>query len=104
MTKLKFKHWYLNNPITNWGGRWHGIVLYPNILFRDTKDEVSQRLYRHELEHIYQIQRIGRFRYYLKYWMYWFKHGYRNNPYEVAARAVQYNDLTAEEQKLWDES
>ena len=62
----------------------------------------TDRHYRHELQHCYQVRRKGRFMFYLTYAFYWFKHGmfwggYRNNPYEVEAREKQYEPLSAEE-------
>lgn len=76
-------------------------VLYPFIFFKEKKDDVSGVLYRHELEHIYQVQREGWFKFYLTYIWYSIRHGYQDNPYEIHARAAQNNQLTQEEYDLW---
>ncbi len=81
-------------------GKWNGKVRYPFILFRMPKEEVSDRLFRHEMQHIYQIYRDGCIGFYLKYIWYGIRHGYKTNPYEVEARARQHDPLTAEEQKI----
>lgn len=93
--------WLRWNPFTRWV--W-GQVLYPLVLFRFPKEEVDDRLFRHELEHFYQGQRLGFFRYYLKYLWLYFRHGYKNHPMEIEAREVHYNPLTEQERKWKDES
>lgn len=79
-----------------------GVCLGNNMLFSMPADEVPQHLFRHELEHHYQIMRDGWFRFCLKYFYYSVRHGYTKNPYEVEARN-RANDLltTTEEQVLW---
>ena len=78
-------------------GRFKGKVLYPFVLF--SQSEVSNQLFRHEMEHVYQIRRDGFLRFYLKY--VWYSiHGYQKNPYEIAAVEMQDNPLTLAEKKL----
>ena len=81
-----------------------GMVLYPFILFKRKKEEISDTIFRHEMEHIYQVRRIGWFKYYLTYLWYAMRHKYEDIPYEVQARAVQHEPLTDEERKLKDTS
>ena len=79
---------------------YRGKVLYPYVLFKDAKDDVEDWLFRHELEHIYQVQRDGWFKFHAKY-LYWLaRYGYKNNPYEIEARKVQSRKLTIKERKL----
>lgn len=78
-----------------------GMVLGWWVLFKPTKDEVSGRLYRHELQHCYQIERLGRFKFYAKYLAKWFRYGYRNHPFEVEARQFQDQPLTPLEHSWW---
>lgn len=79
-----------------------GITIYPFIFFKRTREEVSDTLFRHELEHIYQVRRLGWFKFYFTYILENLKVGYKNNKYEVEARAAQVNPLTDEERKLKD--
>lgn len=57
----------------------------------------NKRLFRHELEHCYQIRREGRLKFYSTYIWYQLKYGYEKNPYEVEAREVEHDALTYEE-------
>lgn len=63
------------------------------------------QLFRHELEHVYQIKRLGVLSFYWKYIKYAIKHKYRDIPFEVAAYDAAGKDveLTKEEQKWWEE-
>lgn len=81
-----------------------GMVIYPFMLFKRPKEEVSDRLFRHELEHVYQVRREGWFKFYLTYLWESIRRGYKSNKYEVAANAVENTPLTAEERKLKDQS
>lgn len=81
-----------------------GIVLYPFMLFKRRKEEVSDKLFRHELQHVYQVRREGWLKFYLTYLWYQMRYGYAKNPYEVEANAVENDPLTPEERKLKDES
>jgi len=79
-----------------------GIVIWPRIMFGAPHHEVPKWLFRHELEHAYQILREGAFLFYLKYFYYSLRYGYRNNPFEVEARNCQHQELTmTEEELLW---
>ena len=81
-------------------GRFRGKVLYPFVLFSQSQNEVSDQLFRHELEHIYQIRRDGFLRFYLTYLYHAIRYGYKNIPYEIEARDKQDNPLTPAEKKL----
>jgi hypothetical protein len=63
---------------------------------------VTDKLFRHELEHIYQVRKLGWFRFYISYLWASFRHGYKKNKYELAAELVENTPLTAEERKLKD--
>lgn len=102
--KFRYKHWYLNNWLTNRNRRWLGITLYPYILFRDEKELVSDRLFKHELCHIYQVQRIGWIKYYVTWLYYNIRYGYSGNPFEEEARLYDNDPLTEQERKWKEES
>jgi len=85
-----------------WG--YAGKVRYPFVLFRDSQNRVSDKLFRHELEHVYQIQREGVLKFYAKYLWYLVRRGYKNVPYEIEARAKARTPLTIDERKLKDSS
>lgn len=80
-----------------------GMVLWPWVWFKRTPDQVSDRLYRHELQHCYQVKRMGRFKFYTTYLWLLARHGYKNHPYEVEARERHYDPLTDQE-KQWREN
>ena len=86
-----------------WNSWVHGQVLYPLMLFRKTQEEVSDRLFRHELQHFYQGQHLGFFKYYAKYIWLWFRNGYKNHPMELEAEEYENSELTPIERK-WKES
>lgn len=68
-------------------------VVYPFMFFRDPDAEVSDELFRHELEHVYQVHRVGWLGFYCKYIWYSLTRGYRYNPYEIEAREAAKNGL-----------
>jgi hypothetical protein len=77
-----------------------GMVLWPWIWFNPAKMHVSNILYRHELEHCYQVKRMGRFKFYTSYLWLLAKHGYKNHPYENEANDREHDPLTDQE-KQW---
>ena len=81
-----------------------GMVLYPFVLFKRSKAEVSDKLFRHELQHVYQVQREGWLKFYITYLWYQIRYGYCKYPYEDEARSVETQPLTSYERKLKDES
>lgn len=83
-----------------WNSWVHGQVLYPLVLFRFPREEVSDRLFRHELQHFYQGQKLGFFGYYAKYIWLWIRNGYKNHPMELEAEEVENNPLTPTE-RMW---
>ena len=81
-----------------------GMVIYPFMFFKRSKDEVSDRLFRHELEHVYQVRREGWLKFYLTYLWESIRKGYKSNKYEIEANRVENTPLTDEERKLKDKS
>lgn len=97
-------------------GSLRGIVLWPFVFMRPYNEndylqlEISEanrrsqerniQLFRHELEHCYQIKRDGVVRFYLKYLFCQIRYGYRENPYEIEAKKNESKELTLEE-KEW---
>jgi hypothetical protein len=61
------------------------------------KDSMSDRHFRHELQHCYQMHRRGRLNFYLSYIRHWLKRGYRDNPFEIEARIAEQMPLTPKE-------
>ena len=77
-------------------------VLYPFIFIRDAKEDCSDRLFRHEMEHVYQVMRDGWWTFYIKYLYRLAKHGYMDNPNEVEARERENEPLTTAERYFKD--
>lgn len=82
------------------------MTLYPWILFSGEEQSIPEDLFRHELEHIYQVQRNGWAGFYLSYLQFYFKNrwsglnhqeAYWQIPYEVEARTAQKKPLTLAE-------
>jgi len=111
---MKFTVKY-RTPIFPWNKRLRGIVLYPFIFMRPYTEEhikfsdpettakhigIRNRvLFRHELQHAYQIKREGVIKFYIKYLWFQIKYGYRDNPYEIEAENIEQKELTVEEEK-----
>ena len=78
--------WYMKLcGFSGWTSFWNTIYINPDYIFR-------QRLIRHEMAHIDQIQRDGRIVFTLKYLFWTVKYGYWNNPYEIEARQKETGD------------
>lgn len=93
---MKFTVKYNFNVILKPG--W-AIVLWPFVLFNAPKSKVTDRWFRHELQHCYQVKKKGVLRFYLTYLWHLIRKGYRDNPYEVEARAYENVPLTETERK-----
>jgi hypothetical protein len=78
-------------------------VLYPFMIFSQQQKEVADTLFRHELQHVYQVRRDGWFKFYGLYLWRSLWDGYLNNTYEVEARYREDTPLTNEERALKDE-
>lgn len=65
-----------------WTSFWRVIYVLPG-------HEHDERLLRHERCHLEQIERDGRLLFLIKYLWRLARYGYRNNPYEVEARAAE---------------
>lgn len=97
---MKIKPVYRFLPIRwSWIG---GITIYPFILFKRSREEITDKLFRHELEHIYQVERLGWFKFYASYLWQNIRVGYKKNKYEIEANLVENNPLTDEERRLKD--
>ncbi len=100
MMKLRIKY-----DVGSWiMGKYYGKVLYPFMLFSEAQEDVNDRLFRHELEHVYQIRRMGWLVFYVKYLWLLLRNGYDNHPFELEAKARQYDPLTDKERRLKDGS
>lgn len=96
--KIKYKFFLFQKM---WVG---GMVIYPYMLFKRSKEEVTDRLFRHELEHVYQVQRMGWIKFYFTYLWWLARLGYKKHPYEIEANERELDPLTDEERKLKDNS
>lgn len=111
---MKFKIVYKKETesIFPWKSRFRGVVLWPYVIMRPKKyatGEIAQselmtrrslvRLYRHELEHVYQIERMGVLKFYASYLWMILRKGYKNHPLEEEANDVEQTPLTQREQK-----
>lgn len=66
-----------------WASFWRTLYLVPGY-------EKADWLIRHETCHLDQIERMGRFKFTIKY-MYWMmRYGYDNHPLEIEARASEW--------------
>lgn len=65
-----------------WASFWNTIYLLPG-------SELDERLIRHEVAHLEQIERDGRLLFTLKYMWWLARYGYWNHPYEIEARAAE---------------
>jgi hypothetical protein len=75
-----FVAWYMRKlGFRGWASFWRTAYFLPGCMD-------DNRLVRHELHHLYQIERDGRVQFSCKYIWWLFKYGYYNNPYEVEAR------------------
>ena len=79
-----------------------GMTIYPFIIFKRKREEISDTIFRHEMEHIYQVRELGWFRFYLTYLWQNLTVGYKKNKYELAAKVVENTPLTDYERKLKD--
>lgn len=65
-----------------WASFWKTIYTLPGW-------EHNSALIRHEMKHLEQIERHGIFWFAVTYAYYFIVHGYKNNPYEIEARAAE---------------
>ena len=66
-----------------------GVTLPPFGVFILAERIHSERLIRHEQAHWAQYQRMGALGFYITYAWLWLRHGYRNHPLEIEARAAE---------------
>ena len=64
---------------------WHTIYWYD-------ADSRTEKLVRHEMTHIMQMERDGILKFMIMYNWYWITKGYVKNPYEIEARIAE-NEL-----------
>lgn len=69
--------------------KYDGLATVWNTIYFRTKDHKSDRLLKHEQQHIKQMKREGKILYLIKYHYYWITKGYWNNPYEIEAREAE---------------
>ena len=89
----------------------NAIVIYPFMFFKHKKGEVPVWTLKHELQHIYQIQSYGAFKFYYLYLKHYvvnlikhknLKQAYLAVRYESEARYVQDDGLTDDEREFYD--
>lgn len=62
---------------------------WKKVYYRDGVPSVGSRLYKHESEHLRQMDDEGSMKFLVKYLWYSTRYGYQNNPYEIEARASE---------------
>lgn len=72
----------LRAGFAGWTSFWRVVYVLPG-------HEHNERLLRHELAHLEQIERDGRILFALKYSWWTLRRGYWMNPYEIEARAAE---------------
>jgi len=110
--KFKIVHKEEDELIFPWKPQLRGIVLWPYMIIRPkkyAKGEISQsesmtrrslvKLYRHELQHCYQIKQRGILGFYIRYVFLNITKGYHNHPDELEARQYENEKLTPLEEK-----
>ncbi len=110
--KFKIVHKEEDELIFPWKSQLRGIVLWPYMIIRPkkyAKGEISQselmtqrslvKLYRHELQHCYQIKQRGILGFYIRYVFLSITKGYQNHPDELEARQYENEKLTPLEEK-----
>lgn len=99
----------MKKPLIVYGSRYLRIInrwpaaqsLGPVILFKWTREQVARSpVFRHELQHFYQYQRLGLFKFFLYYLRGLFVHGYKRHPMESGADKAEVVELTAQE-RAW---
>lgn len=81
--------------------QYRAFVLYPFIFFKESKEEVSETLFRHEWEHVLQVRALGWFRFYRDYLLETWRVGYTRNRFEIAANEVQNRPLTFDQKRVF---
>lgn len=77
--------WISWGSLKGWTSAWDTIYIRKDLI----NDE---RLLGHELCHVHQMNRLGKIKFMFLYTMEQLKSGYRNNKYEVEARAAKLSD------------
>lgn len=92
MVRFKYGHWLPKKLDVT------AITLYPYVLFADREDDVEEWLWNHEIAHVNQIIKWGRWRFYVSYLLYYFAarvagHNHYDSyyliPWEIDARAAE---------------
>lgn len=96
---MKLRVCYSSRWIRKGYGAW---VLYPFMLFSQDRYTVTDRLFRHEMQHVYQVKRMGWFKFYITYLWLLRKHDHSTHPYENEAREHENEPLTTVERYFKD--
>ena len=76
-----------------------GLVLYPFVLLSASQNEILPSVLKHEITHVYQIEREGICNFYCKYLRYMKNDSYENNPFEQEAYFDENKPLTRNDMK-----
>ncbi len=69
-----------------WLGRLYGITIWPIILYREQKDNVLDRMRKHEEYHWHHQLKWGIIPWFVAYFFLWLQFGYSRHPFEIAAK------------------
>jgi len=101
--KVRFNNWFALKVLPK---GYAAITVFPFIFVNIDLEKTSEPLLKHELAHFHQITQHGVFWFYFSYTLFYFaglarwrshKPAYEGIPFEVEARAVQFEPLTSAE-------
>lgn len=82
--RLRYEHWIPRRLAVR------AIVLYPYVLFSDSRERVDALLLRHEIVHVRQVRRLGWWRFYSHYLWEYFRHRCSGMEGEAAYRKISF--------------
>tara|TARA_R110002126_G_scaffold255711_2_gene398764 strand:- start:8265 stop:8534 length:270 start_codon:yes stop_codon:yes gene_type:complete len=69
--------------------KFQGWTSFWNVIYLDPEYLQDEKLIKHEMTHIKQINEEGKIKFSIKYLFWTCRYGYWNNPYEVEARLAE---------------
>ena len=84
---FRYRHWAFRLPLLR---RYSAICLGRTILFRQAKEEIPERLLRHEYCHQRQLAGLGLWRFYSTYLWDYFRGLIRHRNHDLAYRGIRF--------------
>jgi len=85
--KFRYRHWVFKLPLAR---RYKGMVIGRTILFRESEQQVSAKLRRHELIHQKQMDQYGIARFYYLYFRDYLANLWRLRNHDAAYRGIRF--------------